>query len=159
MRFIFRILLLAIVFVAGWLVAKTGIGAATSQASLPTLEREFSERMRDVVLVGRFTVAGREDQGGQPDRYEISTVEKVGTDRWRFNARLQYGNVDVTLPITLPMRWVDDTPMITMTDVSLPALGTFTARVFFYGDRYSGTWQHGAVGCHLFGRIEKAKSR
>ncbi len=128
-------------------------------ASLPKLEREFSERMRDVVLVGRFTVTGREDDGGHPDRYEISSVEKVGSDRWRFNARLQYGNVDVSLPITLPMKWVDDTPIITMTDVSIPTLGTFTARVFFYGDRYAGTWQHGAVGGHLYGKIEKAKLR
>jgi hypothetical protein len=27
--------------------------------------------------------------------------------------------------------------------------------VFFYGDLYAGTWQHGAVGGHMSGRIEK----
>jgi hypothetical protein len=27
-------------------------------------------------------------------------------------------------------------------------------RLFFYGDRYAGTWQHGKVG-HMSGRIEK----
>jgi hypothetical protein len=43
-----------------------------------------------------------------------------------------------------------------MTDTSLPAMGTFTVRVLFYGDRYAGTWQHGAVGGHMSGRIEKA---
>jgi hypothetical protein len=45
--------------------------------------------------------------------------------------------------------------MIVMTDTELPGIGTFTARVFFYGDRYSGTWQHGDVGGHMSGRIEK----
>ena len=39
----------------------------------------------------------------------------------------------------------------------LPGLSTFTVRVFFYGDRYAGRWQHGAVGGHLSGRIEKRK--
>jgi hypothetical protein len=36
-------------------------------------------------------------------------------------------------------------------------MGTFTARVLFYEDRYAGTWQHGKVGGHMFGKIEKAK--
>jgi len=60
------------------------------------------------------------------------------------------------VPIVVTMPWAGDTPIITMTDVSIPTLGTFTARVFFYGDRYAGTWQHGAVGGHMFGRIEAA---
>jgi hypothetical protein len=35
-------------------------------------------------------------------------------------------------------------------------MGTFTARVFFYGDRYAGTWEHaGRGGGHMFGRIVK----
>jgi hypothetical protein len=40
-------------------------------------------------------------------------------------------------------------------DFAIPTLGTFTARVFFYGNRYAGTWQHDKVGGHMFGRIEK----
>ena len=59
------------------------------------------------------------------------------------------------IPIVVPMRFVGDTPMIMMTDHSLPGVGTFTVRVFFYGDRYAGTWQHGAAGGHMTGRIEK----
>jgi len=27
--------------------------------------------------------------------------------------------------------------------------------LFFYGDRYAGTWQHGEVGGLMSGRIEK----
>ncbi len=53
------------------------------------------------------------------------------------------------------MRFNGDTPMILMTETSLPGIGTFTARVFFYRDRYAGTWQHGRVGGHMWGRIEK----
>ena len=82
-------------------------------------------------------------------------VEKVGGDEWRFNARMVYGKVDVTLPVNVTMLWAGDTPMITMTDVTIPTMGTFTARVFFYGDRYAGSWQHGQFGGHMFGLIEK----
>jgi hypothetical protein len=53
------------------------------------------------------------------------------------------------------MLWAGDTPIIEMTDVTIPRLGTFSARVFFYGDRYAGTWQHGQYGGHMFGRIQK----
>ena len=60
-----------------------------------------------------------------------------------------------TSSFAIPMQFNGDTPMIMMTDTSLPGLGAFTVRVLFYGDRYAGTWQHGAVGGHMSGRIEK----
>ena len=63
---------------------------------------------------------------------------------------------DVTVPIPLEIKWAGDTPVITLTDLAIPSLGTFTARVVIYDGRYAGTWQHGQVGGHLFGRIEKA---
>ena len=40
------------------------------------------------------------------------------------------------------MKFVDDTPIILMTDATIPGMGTFTARVFFHGDLYAGTWEH-----------------
>jgi hypothetical protein len=63
--------------------------------------------------------------------------------------------VDGAVPVVVPMRFVGDTPMIMMTDTSLPGIGTFTVRLFFYDDRYSGTWQHGENGGQMSGRIEK----
>jgi hypothetical protein len=150
------VLLLAIMFAAGWVVAKTGIGAHVDPQSLTDLERQFTERMHGVAMVGSFTIAGIDNRPARPDRYDISSVEKIGDDRWRFNARMHYGDHDIELPVTLPLRWVGDTPMIMLTDFSIPAMGTFTVRLFFYGDRYAGTWQHGRVGGHMFGRIERS---
>ena len=149
--------LMAVMLTAGWVTGRLGLGSRVERAALSDLERQFADRMTNVALVGRFTVTGREDQPASPDRYDISSVEKVGVDRWRFNAHMVHGSVNVTLPIVVTMVWAEDTPMITLTDATLPGLGTFTARVFFYGDRYAGTWQHGKVGVggHMFGRIEK----
>jgi len=49
--------------------------------------------------------------------------------------------------------------MVSLTNASIPGLGEgFSARVLFHEDRYAGTWQHGKVGGHMFGRIEKAKA-
>ena len=150
------LVLALILFTSGWLVARTGMGTTVDRTSLAEHERQFSDRMRGVTLNGSFTVTGREDRPHRPDRYDIASVEKVGDGLWRFSARLVHEGTDVTLPIVVPMQWHGDTPVISMTDYSIPGLGTFTCRVFFYGDLYSGTWQHGdKVGGHMFGRIEK----
>ncbi len=147
------VVLALVLFGGGWLIGRLGIGAVVDPASLTDIEGQFAERMRDVTLVGSFTVAGREDRAPRPDRYNIVSVEKVGDNLWRFNA--QCCGVDGAIPIVVPMRFNGDTPVIMMTGTSLPGLGTFSVRVFFYGDRYAGTWQHGKVGGHMWGRIEK----
>jgi hypothetical protein len=151
---IIAVLVLAI-FGGGWLVGRLGIGSAVTLASLTDAERQFTERMRDVSLVGSFNVTGREDGAPRQDRYDISSVEKVGDNLWRFNAGMQCCGVHGVIPVVVPMRWTGDTPMIMMTDTSLPGLGTFTVRLFFYGDRYAGTWQHGAAGGQMSGRIQR----
>jgi hypothetical protein len=144
-------------FAGGWLVGRTGIGSVVKPASLTDAERKFADGMRNVVLVGTFTLAGRENRTPTPDRYEIASVEKVGEDLWRFNAKMDCCGASGSraIPIVVPMRWVGDTPVIMMTDTSLPGLGTFTVRLFFYADQYAGTWQHGSAGGHMSGRIEK----
>ena len=145
---------LAVMFALGWGVAKTGIGQAVPLESLTDLERAFTERMQNVVLVGHFTIEGRDTGGGSPERYEIARVLKVGDDRWRFDVHMVYGSVDATLPVVVPIVWAGDTPMVSITDFTIPTLGTFTARVFFYDDRYAGSWQHGQFGGLMYGEIE-----
>jgi hypothetical protein len=154
-RFAVILVLLVLMLGAGWVAGRLGYGSTVPVASLEDRERQFSERMRNSSLVGHFTVDGREKRNAEEDRYDIASVEKVGQDRWRFNVRMRHGNFDMTMPVVVPVKWVDDTPVVTMTDWEIPTLGTFTCRVFFYGDRYAGAWQHGRVGGLMYGRIEK----
>ena len=130
--------------------------AAGAQAA-EAREKAFVEQMANSVLVGFFTVDGKsDDQPLKEERYEIDSVAKASGNLWVFTARVKYGNIDTRLPITVPMEWAGDTPMVSLTNASLPGLGTeFSARVLFYEDRYAGTWQHGKVGGHMFGKIEK----
>ena len=144
------------IFAGGWLAGRTGIGAVVEPASLTEAERAFTERMRGVTLVGSFTVTGRETRAPRDDRYVIESVEKIGDDLWRFNARMDCCGLEGSvIPLAIPMRWVGDTPMIMMTDTSLPGVGTFTVRLFFYEDRYAGTWEGGKGGGLMYGRIEQ----
>ena len=119
------------------------------------LEKEFEATMSGSVLVGRFTVVGKEDQAPKEERYTITKVKKQDDGEWLFLTRIQYGKNDAQVPLKLKVEWAGDTPVITLTDLTIPGMGTFTSRVLIYRGWYAGTWQHGKVGGHLFGRIEK----
>jgi hypothetical protein len=120
------------------------------------LEKEFSEKLTGSVLVGAFTVDGNADKPPRAERYEIKSVTKLKDDVWIFTARAKWGGADVTLPFPVRVLWAGDTPMISITDLSFPGLkGKFSTRLIFHGDRYAGTWQHNAVGGHMYGKIEK----
>jgi hypothetical protein len=122
------------------------------------LERKFAENLSGVVFSGRYSVTtGSEEKPAQMEKYTIQRVSKVKDrdDYWLFSARIQYGKNDLTIPLTLQVKWAGDTPVITLTNLTIPGLGTFTSRVMIHGDRYAGTWQHDKTGGHLWGKIEK----
>src|SRR6266849_861383 len=136
------VLLVLAIFGGGWLVGRLGIASAVNPASLTDAERQFTERMRDVSLVGSFTVTGREDRAPRQDRYDISSVEKVGDNLWRFNAGMTCCGVNGAIPVVVPMRWNGDTPMIMMTDTSLPGVDRKSTRL-----NSSHEWISYAVFC------------
>ena len=129
--------------------------AASPADRQAALEREFSEKLSGAALVGTFTVVGK--PAGKPERYEIASAKKLSGDDWVVTARIKYGDKDVPVPIVLKVFWADDTPVMSLTNLTIPGMGTFTSRVMFYGDRYVGTWQHGEVGGHMYGLVEKSK--
>lgn len=138
------------------------IGPATTSGKRAALEKALSKKLTNATLVGSFTIDGKNTgKPPRPERYELGTVKKVKGDSWLFVAKIKYGkkNYSIPIPITVTILWAGDTPVISMTDFSIPAMGTFTSRVLFYGDRYVGTWQHGKVGGHMFGKIEPAKAK
>ncbi len=117
----------------------------------------LEKTLTGVTLVGHSTMTGTEETKLEPERYELKSVKHVGDDQWLFTARIRYGEHDVTLPLTLPIRWAGDTPVITVDNMGFPGLGTYTARVMIYADHYAGFWSGGDHGGHLFGVIERVK--
>ena len=134
-------------------IALSGGCATWSEVSEATsdLENEFKKELSGVVLVGYFSVGENKDL--HEEKYTIKSVSKLATGLWLFEVRIQYGSHDLTVPLPLNVKWAGDTPVITLTDFSVPGLGRYTARVLIYQDQYAGTWSGKDIGGHLFGRI------
>lgn len=134
-----------------------------STAAQPTqeqLEQAFADRLSGASLQGFFTITGRQN-AEQPEllgeRYDLLEVRKLEGNSWLFRARIRYGDHDVTLPMTLPVEWAGDTPVVVVDNIGFPGLGTYSARVLFHQSHYAGHWQGGDHGGHLFGTIERTQ--
>jgi hypothetical protein len=74
-------------------------------------------------------------------------------DLWVITARIKYGNVDLSVPVPVEVKWAGKTPVITLDNITIPGLGTFSSRVVLDQGKYAGTWTHDKVGGHMFGKI------
>jgi hypothetical protein len=110
-------------------------------------------------LTGNFTITGKEMKDLPAEQYTIVSATKADEGEfWLLKASIKYGGKD-TPPIPMPIEilWAGNTPVMTLDNVTLPGLGTFSARVVLHDNKYAGTWQHDKVGGHLFGTISRAK--
>lgn len=119
-----------------------------------TLEKQLAEKLTHARLIGFYSVIGQE---GPPkeDEYTLGEVQKKDGDKWLFNANLQFGHKVISVPLEVPILWAGDTPVISVTHFTIPGLGTYTARVMFYGEQYVGTWSSAKHGGYMWGRIQK----
>jgi hypothetical protein len=116
-------------------------------------EEAFVGMMTGASLEGSFTADGSVGGGLSEESYTIESVEKIAGDLWLFRTRMRFGARDLSLPVPVKVVFAGDTPMVTLTDASIPGLGTFTARVLFYRDRYAGLWWSADSSGHQFGRL------
>lgn len=148
-------------------VALGALVAAQSTYAETPAEREaaLSAMLSGATLEGSFTVSRPGEAAAADgtkltnDKYTLGEVKKVDAEKnlWVFPTRIQYSDKDFTLPLTLPIEWAGDTPVVVVDNVGLPGMGTFSARVLFFNDHYAGYWQHGEVGGNLFGKIHRAR--
>ena len=124
------------------------------------LNQELQRFLTDITFRGHFTTdkKGSEEEVPKQDEYTITSATHVGGDYWLLTSRIQYKDIDVTLPVPVIIRWASTTPLIMLEEVTLPGMGTFSARVLIHRSRYAGTWQHDDVGGHLFGTLSKSES-
>lgn len=135
--------------------------AGDAKAEQKDREEKFAQYMTGASLKGRFSIMGRGDKMPE-ETYTITKCEKLPKDNlYRFTARIQYGDIDTELPMEIPVEWAGDTPVISLTNMWIPGLGTFSARVLIYKETYAGTWIHDEVGGQMIGVIirEKAASQ
>ena len=126
-----------------------------SKPSRSLLFKQFEETLTNARMVGQFTFVGK-DVPPIKESYTIHSVKKMTQgDYWVFNARIKYGKTDITLPMPLQVKWAEGKPVIYLDNVTIPGLGTFSSYTVIDGNKYAGTWQHGDVGGHMFGIIER----
>jgi hypothetical protein len=118
-------------------------------------ESAFAKLLSGATLDGNFTMTGSGQDATKlmHDKYTLAEVKKLDGNQWLIPTRIQYGDKDFTVPLTLPVEWAGDTPVIIVDNVGLPGLGSVSARVMFFADHYAGFWQHGTRSGHLFGVI------
>lgn len=117
-------------------------------------ETKFQNDMRGVTLVGYSTRTNKEGTFG-PEKYKIESVSKITGDSWLFQTRLRYDGKDLPVPIPITVKWAGDTPVITLTDLTIPGVGTWTARVMLFRDQYVGIWSGKNHGGQMYGKIVK----
>ena len=119
-------------------------------------EKKLAAYLSGIRFVGKFTIDGKEDVDPKTEEYTISKCEKLPKkDMYRMTARIKYGDVDSEVPLDLTILWSGNTPVITLNSFWIPGMGTFGARVLIHSGRYAGTWQHDAVGGHMYGKLVK----
>jgi hypothetical protein len=117
--------------------------------------QKFQHTLSGATLDGQYTILGRDDPPLRREQYTIQSVRKLPDgDYWLFQARIKYADKDVSVPLPLEVKWAGDTPVITLTRLTIPGLGTFSSRVVIDDDKYAGTWSHDQVSGHLFGTIK-----
>jgi hypothetical protein len=164
---IVRTAALAVVAIAWLLVARPASAQEAATPAATPIEKDAAELTKRIaelekslsgaVLVGHFTVTGRPGGDTHEERYELGDVKHLQGDMWLISARIKYGDHDLTIPLTLPIRWAGDTPMICVDEMAFPGMGTYTARVMIYRDHYAGFWTGKDHGGHLFGTLEHPK--
>lgn len=141
--------------------------AAPLKPAIPSraeLEKQFEAELTGATLTGVWQMTGEGGLSGQgvltapkPDQYVISKVAKVSDEYWVVTARIQYAEKDVNIPVPVRVIWAEDTAIITLNDLTMPLLGTYSARVMIHHAFYSGVWYCGGknYGGVMQGRITK----
>ena len=90
----------------------------------------FEKKLSNVQFKGNFTILGKPQDNLPQESYTIKSVKKLPQgEYWLFTARIQFGKQDLTIPMPLEVKWAGTTPVITLTNVTIPGLGTFSSRV------------------------------
>ena len=122
------------------------------------LEQQFKETLTKSIFSGKWCLVTDGELGEEhAEKYTVQSANKIGSDLWLIYARVQYGKKDILVPVPVSVKWAGDTPVISITKLGIPGLGTYTARVVVYDSLYAGTWSGSDHGGQLHGVILKQK--
>jgi hypothetical protein len=152
-----KLALLALIGMLGTVQAQEPKPAPESDRE--ALAAEFKATLENATFTGHWSVIkDGKPSPARPETYKIQRATHIKDEQWAITARIQYGDKDVSVPIPVQVYWAKDTPIISITDLMIPGLGTYTARVLIYKDAYAGFWSGGEVKGLLNGSITRSKT-
>lgn len=119
------------------------------------LEATFKKTFTKATMSGRWCSLEEGKLGPEKkDRYNITSVTKVGKDVWLMNARIEYGGKELTVPVPIQVKWGGDAAVIIVDNFAMPGSNNaYSARLLVHNNTYSGNWSGGDNGGMLYGTI------
>ena len=139
---------------------ETTAGTAKAALSSEELEAKFKAMLTNATLSGRWALIKDGALGEEKeDKYQIASVGKVSGDSWVVNAKIKYNDREFVAPLPVKVKWAGDTPVLIVDNLTMPGGNrSYSARVMFYDQTYSGTWSGGDHGGMLYGVISNEKA-
>lgn len=134
--------------------------APTAAYDQAELEGKFKELLTNCTFDGHWClVENGKLSEEKSEKYTITGATKSGQDVWLIYAKIHYRGRDVNVPVPVQVKWAGDTPVITLDKVTIPGMGTYSARVLVYDENYAGTWSASDHGGMLHGMIKKTEKK
>ncbi len=104
-------------------------------------ESAFSSMLENAILEGTWApITGKEIGEEKADRYQIARVEPKGGENWAIVWKVRRQGQLVEYPIPAVVKFAGDVAVLVLNDVPVGDGKTWSARVMFYEDTYTGRW-------------------
>lgn len=104
----------------------------------------FAAMLENATLEGTWApVAGDEDGGEKADRYQVVRAEAKGGDQWAIVWKVSYQGQTIDYPIPALVKFAGDSAVLFLDEVPVGDGKTWSARVLFHEDTYTGRWWGG----------------
>src|SRR5262245_24994639 len=122
-------------------------------------ERGFKGLLKNAYLSSRWATLKDGELGEEKtgDKYNIVGVTKGSGENWTVSAKMKYREQEIVMPIPVQVKFAGDTAIMIVDKLAIPGGGTYSARLLFYEETYSGTWSGGRGGGMLYGVITNEK--
>lgn len=128
-------------------------------------EAKFIAMLKNATLKGTWAPVQKGALGSEKsgDSYRISRVEKIEGSKWSIYSQFSYGGQKVEFPIPATVKFAGDAAVLILDNVRTgQGSATWSARVMFHDDVYTGRWwetsnkEHGGT---IAGTITRSETK
>jgi hypothetical protein len=105
------------------------------------MENQFSAMLKGATLKGTWAAVGPVGLGeDKQDGYQIVEAKKVKGDKWVMVSRFEYKGQQMDIPVPVVIKFAGDTAVMILNDLPTGDGATWSARILFHNDVYTGSW-------------------